>query len=348
MYRQSMTDYGSALIASDAATPEPQNHEVLIKISHCGVCHSDIHIQDGYFSLGGGKKLDIRDGRELPFTLGHEIAGEVVATGPEVVGVTLGETFAVYPWMGCGECTRCKRGDEHLCKTTHHLGITVDGGYASHVIVPHPRYLLDLSGISPALAGSYMCSGVTAYSALKKALPYLDGGPLMIVGLGGVGMMALQLAQAMSDATIVAADIDPKKRQAGLDAGAVHVFDPVGKDARKAVFKSAGAASAAVDFAGAEGSLQFSQSIVDKGGAVVVAGLFGGQFSIPIPMFPLRQLAILGSFVGSLNEARELLDLARAGKIGAIPVEERPLDQANQALADLRAGKIIGRVVLRP
>ena len=114
------------------------------------------------------------------------------------------------------------------------------------------------------------------------------------------------------------------------------------------MFKTAGAASAAIDFAGAEGSLQFAQSIVDKAGAVVVAGLHGGQFTLPIPMFPLRQLAIIGSFVGSLNEARELLDLARGGKLEAIPVEQRPLDQANSALEDLRAGRIIGRVVLTP
>jgi D-arabinose 1-dehydrogenase-like Zn-dependent alcohol dehydrogenase len=348
MYRQSMTAYGAPLQASEAATPEPEGAQVIVRVSHCGVCHSDVHIQDGYFDLGGGKQLDIRDGRALPFTLGHEIAGEVAAVGPEAEDVSVGERYAVYPWIGCGECTRCKRGDEHLCKVTNHLGITVDGGYASHVVVPHPRYLLDLSGIAPALAGSYMCSGVTAYSAINKARPYLDGGPLMIVGLGGVGMMALKLALAITDATVIAADIDPAKRQAGLAAGAAHVFDPAESDARKAVFKATGAASAAIDFAGAAASMQFAQSIVDKAGAVVVVGLHGGSFSLPVPMFSLRQLAILGSFVGSLNEARELLDLARSGKLEAIPVEERPLDQANSALDDLRAGKVIGRVVLRP
>ena len=318
MYRQSMTAYGAPLEATETATPEPSGSEVIVRVSHCGVCHSDVHLQDGYFDLGEGKQLDIRDGRTLPFTLGHEIAGEVAAVGPEAHGIEPGQRFAVYPWIGCGACARCERGDEHLCKITNHLGITVDGGYASHVVVPHPRYLLDLSGIEPALAGSYMCSGVTAYSAINKVRPYLDGGPLMIVGLGGVGMMALKLALAVTDATVIAADIDPAKREAGLAAGAAHVFDPADRETRKAVFKTTGAASAAIDFAGAAASLQFAQSIVDKAGAVVVVGLHGGSFSLPVPMFSLRQLAILGSFVGSLNEARELLDLARSGKLEAI------------------------------
>ena len=260
----------------------------------------------------------------------------------------VGDRYAVYPWIGCGQCATCARGDEHLCNTTNHLGITVDGGYASHVLVPHPRYLLDIDGIAPELAGSFMCSGLTAYSALKKALPYAGEGPLMIVGLGGVGMMGLALATALADVPVVAADIDPAKRDSALAAGAAHVFDPAEDGARKTVFKTTGPASAAVDFAGAASSLQFAQSIVGKAGAVVVAGLMGGTFSLPTPMFALRQLSIIGNFVGSLNEARELLDLARSGKVPPIPVELRGLDQANSALEDLRAGKVIGRVVLTP
>ncbi len=348
MYRQSMTEYGAALAASEIATPQPQGSEVLIEVSHCGVCHSDLHLQDGYFDLGNGKQLDVRAGRELPFTLGHEIAGSVVAVGPDADGVAPGERYAVYPWIGCGDCERCRGGDEHLCSTTDHLGITVDGGYASHVIVPHPRYLLNIDGIAPELAGSFMCSGLTAYSALQKAMPYAGKGPLMIIGLGGVGMMGLALALAIAGVPVVAADIDPAKREAALKAGAAHVFDPAEDGARRSVFKTTGPVPVAIDFAGAEGSLRFAQSIVGKAGAVVVAGLMGGQFSIPAPMFALRPFSILGNFVGSLTEAKELLDLARSGKVAAIPVELRSLDQANSALDDLRAGKVIGRVVLTP
>jgi D-arabinose 1-dehydrogenase-like Zn-dependent alcohol dehydrogenase len=250
--------------------------------------------------------------------------------------------------MGCGECARCLAGDEHLCATTHHLGITVDGGYASHVLVPHPRYLIDISGVPPELAGSFMCSGVTAYSAVRKVLPYLNGGPLMIVGLGGVGMMGLSIARAVTAAPIVAADIDPAKRQAALEAGAGHVFDPTAEDARKSVFKACGAVDAAIDFAGAESSFNFAQSVVGKAGAVAVVGLIGGKLSMPLPMLPLRQLAILGCFVGSIPEARALVDLAREGRIKTIPIATRPLSEADAALADLRAGRVLGRTVLTP
>jgi D-arabinose 1-dehydrogenase-like Zn-dependent alcohol dehydrogenase len=348
MYRQSMIDYGAPLQPSEAPTPQPAGSQILIRVSHCGVCHSDIHLHDGYFELGEGKRLDVRSGRKLPFTLGHEIAGTVEAAGPDVGGLDSNTSYAVYPWMGCGACARCLVGDEHLCATTHHLGITVDGGYASHVLVPHPRYLVDISGISPELAGSFMCSGVTAYSAVRKVQPYLNDGPLMIVGLGGVGMMGLSIARALTDGPIVAADIDPAKRQAALEAGAEHVFDPAAEDARKAVFKSCGPVDAAIDFAGAESSFNFAQAVTGKGGAVAVVGLIGGKLAMPLPMLPLRQLAILGCFVGSIPEARELVELARSGKIRTIPISTRPLAEADAALADLRAGRVLGRLVLTP
>ncbi len=348
MKRQSMTDYGTPLEETDGAIPVPEGTGVVVKISHCGVCHSDLHIQDGYFNLGEGKQLDVTAGRDLPFTLGHEISGTVSAVGPDAGDVDTSKRYAVYPWMGCGKCALCEVGDEHLCNTVHHLGINVDGGFATHVAVPHPRYLLDVSDIDPALAGSYMCSGLTAFSALKKVSRHVGvDGPLMITGLGGVGMMALQFARAMfPNATLLAADIDETKRRLALEAGASHVFDPSESDARKQVFKTAGATPAAIDFVGAESSLNFAQSILAKGGLVVIAGLLGGRFSMPIPMFPMRVITLSGSFVGSLTEAREMLELVRTGAVTAIPVDTRPLDQANSALDDLRAGKVIGRVVL--
>ena len=349
MKRQSMVAYGEPLQETSTDTPTPSGSQVVVRISHCGVCHSDIHLHDGYFELGGGRQLDVRAGRELPFTLGHEIAGEVAAVGPDASGVEVGQHQAVYPWIGCGECSLCVRGDEHLCDTTNHLGINVDGGFASHVVVPHTRYLLNTEGLDPTLSGSYMCSGLTAFSALKKIADKVADGPLMIVGLGGVGMMGLQFARALHDAEIFATDINPQKRETALAAGASQVFDPNEDGIRKAVLKAtSGGAAAAIDYVGSEATLNFAQSIVRKNGSVVVAGLMGGSFSIPVPMFPLRALSIIGTFVGSLNDAREMLKLVRAGKVAPIPVQTRPLDQANAALADLRKGKVLGRVVLTP
>ncbi len=347
MKRQSLIEYGQPLQETQASTPVLEGTQILIKISYCGVCHSDIHIQDGYFSIGGGEELDVRSGRELPFTLGHEIIGTVEAVGSDADAIAVGQKYAVYPWIGCGDCELCNSDREHMCTAQHHIGITVDGGYASHVVVPHPRYCLDVSGIDVQLAGSYMCSGLTAFSALKKIAAEVGSGPLLITGLGGVGMMGLQFARVLfPDTLIVAADIDPAKRRLGLQNGAAHVFNPSAEDARKQVFKNCGAVTAAIDFAGAEGSFNFSQSVLNRGGILAVAGLFGGRFTMPIPMLSLRVITLTGCFVGSLGEAREMLDLVRQGAVAKIPVEVRPLDQVNSALDDLRSGKVTGRVVL--
>jgi len=349
MHRQSLVEYTKPLQATEVATPRPLGTEVLLRVSHCGVCHSDIHLQDGYFDLGGGQKLDVRSGRQLPFTFGHEIAGTVEAAGPEAQGAAKGKRYAAYPWIGCGKCGLCARGDEHMCNAPRALGITVDGGYATHVMVPHPRYLLDVEGIAPEIAGPLMCSGLTGYGAIKKAVPYLHAGPLLIVGLGGVGMMGLQFARALTDKPIFVADIDATKREAALKLGAKEAFDPADTGARKAIGKaSGGGVGAAVDFAGSDKSLGFAQATVAKGGAAIVVGLIGGSFTLPVPMFPLRALTVMGSYVGSTTEAAEMIDLVKAGKIAPIPVETRPLDQTSKSLDDLREGKIVGRVVITP
>jgi D-arabinose 1-dehydrogenase-like Zn-dependent alcohol dehydrogenase len=349
MIRQSLLAYGAPLAATTATLPVPKGSEVLLKVSSCGVCHSDLHLQDGFFDLGEGKRLDVALGRKLPFTLGHEISGHVESTGPEA-GELDGSTFyVVYPWCGCGECIRCRNGEEHLCDAPRQLGINVDGGYASHVLVPHPRYLIEARGVDARLAGSYMCSGLTAYSAIRKAERHLkDKGSLMIVGLGGVGMMGLEIARALIGGRKFAADVVAAKRETALALGAETAFDPQGADARKTVLRQAGPMNVAIDFVGSDASLNFAQSIVGKGGAVIIVGLMGGKFSLPVPMFPLRELTLSGSYVGSLEEAHRLMALVRAGRIRPIPVDERPLTQANSALTDLRAGNITGRVVLRP
>jgi D-arabinose 1-dehydrogenase-like Zn-dependent alcohol dehydrogenase len=349
MHRQSLIEYATPLQATEAPTPTPQGTEILLRVTHCGVCHSDLHLQDGYFDLGGGQKLDVRGSRQLPFTFGHEIAGRVEAVGPDAQGVDERKRYAAFPWIGCGKCALCARGDEHICNAPRALGITVDGGYATHVLVPHARYLIDADGVAPEFAGALMCSGLTGYSAIKKAIPYLRVGPLMIVGLGGVGMMGLQFARAMTDKPIFVADIDASKREAALKLGAAEAFDPADPGARKAIAKaSGGGVGAAVDFAGSDKSLAFAHAPVAKGGAAIVVGLFGGSFSLPVPMFPLRALTIMGSYVGSMAEAKEMMDLVRAGKVAQIPMEKRPLDQTNRSLDELRAGKVVGRIVVTP
>lgn len=345
MHRQSLTAYGAPLCETVADAPRPQGSEVLVRIERCGVCHSDLHMQDGYFALGGDKKLDVRAGRTLPFTLGHEIAGRIESAGPDA-NAKSGTKVAVYPWIGCGQCAACKVGDENICTAPRHLGTAVDGGFATHVLVPHPRYLIDYAPLNQGYAGVLMCSGLTAYAALKRLADRAERAPLLLVGLGGVGLMGLALARAMYSAAPFVADINAKKREAALAAGAAEAFDPSDPNARKALLKLSGGIYAACDFVGSDASLNFATGVLAKGGKVVVTGLIGGAYSTAVAMFPLKAMTIEGTTTGTLAEARELIDLVRAKNIAPPPIAERPLDQASATLDDLRAGKIVGRVVL--
>jgi D-arabinose 1-dehydrogenase-like Zn-dependent alcohol dehydrogenase len=346
MRRQSLVAYGQPLCETVIDIPTPHGSEVLVRVERCGVCHSDLHLQDGYFSLGGDKKLDVTAGRPLPFTLGHEIAGVIEAAGEAAGAPTIGRRVAVFPWIGCGKCADCVAGDENLCPNHRHLGISVDGGFASHVLVPHHRYLLDYAPLSPAFAAPLMCSGLTAYAALKRHLGRPERSPVLLVGLGGVGMMGLAIAKALFRQPPIVADIDGAKREAALKAGAAQAYDPADPQARKAVMAATGGLHAVTDFVGSDKSLQFSTGLLARGGKVVVTGLLGGSFSIGAAMFGIKAMTIEGTLTGTLAEARELLDLARAGKIAPIPTRDRPLAQAQAALDDLRAGRIVGRTVL--
>jgi len=345
LHRQSMTAYGAPLCETVIDVPRAQGSEVLVRIERCGVCHSDLHMQDGYFLLGGDKKLDVRAGRTLPFTLGHEIAGIVDSVGSDAT-VKPGAKVAIYPLIGCGQCASCKVGDENICSAPRHLGITVDGGFATHVLVPHERYLIDHEPLPPGFAGALMCSGLTAYAALKRLADRVTRAPPLLVGLGGVGLMGLALANAMYGVAPLVADVDAKKREAALAAGAAAAFDPSDANARKAILKARGGIYAACDFAGSESSLNFATGVLAKGGKVVVTGLIGGAYSTAVAMFPLKAMTIEGTTTGTLAEARELIDLVRAKQIAPPPITERQLNQASQALDDLRAGRVVGRVVL--
>ena len=324
----------------------PRGSEVLVRIERCGVCHSDLHLQDGYFALGGDKRLDITKDRPLPFTLGHEIAGVIESAGPEAEDATVGRRIAIYPWIGCGTCAACRAGEENLCSNHRHLGIAADGGFASHVLIPHPRYLIDYEPLSAAFAGPLMCSGLTAYGALKHLGDHAERGPVLLIGLGGVGMMGLAIARALFRTPPIVADIDAQKREAALAAGAAAAYDPADPQARRAIMSATGGVLAACDFVGSDRSLQFATGVLGRGGKVVVTGLLGGMFSMAAAMFAIKAMTIEGTLTGTLAQAHELIELARAGKIAPIPTHDRPLNEAQAALDDLRAGKVVGRTVL--
>ena len=333
---------GAPLIEVESKTPEPQGSEVLIKTIACGVCHSDIHMHEGVFDLGGGKQLEV--GRE-GMVLGHEIFGEVIALGPDAQDAEIGDRRVVFPWIGCGECAACKRGDEQLCTPGCALGIAHAGGFADHVMVPHSRYLFDKGDVMDSLAATYACSGLTAYGALKKIGKLYEGDDIVIIGAGGVGMMAIQIARALGMDPIVV-DIDDDKLEAARALGVNRSYNSSELQTAKDIRKTTGGAYAALDFVGAEASVSYGLGCLRKGGMLIIVGLYGGSLTLPIPFIPMNARIIQGSYVGGLEDMAELMAMVREGKIAPIQITERPLKEANQALIDLKAGNVRGRQVL--
>ncbi len=342
--------FGAPLEQQSETAPEPTGHEVLVRVTGCGVCHSDLHIWDGHFDLGGGRTARVGDGdKSLPLTPGHEIVGEVAAVGPEVRDVRVGDKRLVYPWIGCGlpTCPDCARGEEHMCNKRA-LGLYRHGGYSDNVLVPHERYLVAYDGLPAPLAATYACSGLTAYSALRKIGRLAEGDKLLIIGAGGVGIAGVSLAKALTGVPPIVADIDPEKRQAALAHGAAEAIDPAAPDAVKTFLKAKGGVAGAIDFVGAEATSRFGTSVLRKSGKLVIVGLFGGTFQMPLPFFPFLGITVQGSQVGTLDDLKALIALAQKGTVAPIPYATRPLADAAQTLVDLRAGKIVGRVVLTP
>lgn len=348
-----VTEWGEPLVLREQQTPQPAAGEVLVRITAAGVCHSDLHIHDGYYDLGGGRRLLNADrGVHTPRTMGHEIAGIVEAVGNDVTDVSVGDDVVVYPWIGCRECDACALGDEQNCPSPRTLGIITDGGYSTHVMVPDAKYCVPLNGIAPEVAALYACSGITTYHALRKFdESILQSEPVLIIGAGGLGMVALTILQGMDGFGAIVADIDPAKREAALANGALAAVDPRDPEVLAQIKKLAPSGRGlrmAIDLVGNPDTLQLAIDSLVKGGKVVAVGLMGGEFTIPTPYLPMRALTIEGSYVGTLKELRDLMALVREKNIPPPPIEKHPLDDAQKVLDNLRAGKVSGRGVLVP
>jgi len=343
-----ITSWGQPLEELEVPIPKPTGSEVLIKITSCGVCHSDIHIWDGFFDLGGGKRITLEErGLGLPFTMGHEPVGEVVELGPNATGVSVGDKRIVYPWIGCGTCDVCKDNKELLCNNPITVGTRRNGGYAEYLLAPHAKYLVPYDGVDEAFAATAACSGITAYSALKKLKHLTAQQTTLIIGAGGVGLAGIGMAKAILKTKIIVADIDPQKRKAAIELGADEVIDNGSVDASKNLMTMTnGGPDGVVDFVGAPTTSTFGFQVLAKGGTLIVVGLYGGGMELPLSLLPLKVVNIQGSYVGTQQDLVELLQLMREGRVKSVPIIKRQLSEAPLAIQDLRSGKDIGRYVL--
>jgi len=344
-----VVENGKPLQQIELPTPEPTGTQVLLEVTHCGVCHSDLHIWEGFYDLGGGKRMSLKDrGVVLPLAMGHEIVGRVAKLGPEARGVKVGDLRIVYPWVGCGTCAACTGEQDNMCLTPRSIGVYQNGGYGSHVVAPHPRHLVDPGTIDPAVAATYACSGITVYSAIRKIMPIAAGEAVVVVGAGGLGMNAIAVLKALGHGNIVVVDVSAEKRAAAMQAGATKTVDGTGEGVTQRILDACGGpVLAVVDLVNGTATARFAFDALRKGGKLVQVGLFGGDLTVPLPLMAIRALTIQGSYVGTPADLRELVALAQSGKLSALPVATVPQAQANDALMRLRDGRITGRVVLR-
>ncbi len=339
-------------------TPKPSGNEVIVKVKAAGVCHSDLHLWEGGYDMGDGTFLKVTDrGVKYPVTPGHEIAGTVADVGNDVKGVSVGDDVLVYPWIGEGECPACKAGNENLCDAPKSIGLFQDGGYAENVKVPHYKYLAKISGLDLDAATSLACSGLTAYNAVKKANA---NSPeyLVIIGAGGLGLIAIQLAKAITKAKIICVDMDDKKFETAKKMGADFVVNTnvigsistgTGGPVEKIISICNGkGADSVIDFVNAPQTVKTALAVLRKRGNLVLVGLFGGSINISLVTIPLKSLTIQGAYTGNYNDMVELIDLAKKGVIKPVISKRYSIDEANEALENLKARKIIGRAVINP
>ena len=332
-------------------TPKPRGSEVLVKVESTGVCHSDIHLWEGGYEGLEGQFLKTTDrGVNYPLTPGHEIAGVVDSLGEEAEGFTKNEKVLVYPWIGEGRCPACRIGEENLCDKPRSLGVYTDGGYAEYVLVPSYRYLLKTADeLDTDASATLSCSALTAYGAVKNAnLKPNDN--VVIVGAGGLGLMAIQLAKAVSGSKIIAMDINDEKLGAAKQNGADAIVNSKKEDPVKAVMELTDkmGADSVLDFVNGSKTVESDIQFLRRRAKLVLVGLFGGELKLSLVTMPTRAYRLIGSYTGTLSDMVELVSLASRGVIKPIVSNRFKLTQATEALTMLRDGKILGRGVMNP
>ncbi len=291
--------------------------EVVVKILGCGVCFSDIHVVDGAFG-----------DKPRPLTLGHEVTGWTEEHG---------NVFVYTPW-GCGTCRFCATGSEMICPDSHEAGLFDQGGYADYMLVPHRRYIFPLGDLDPIDSAPLGCGGLTAFRAVRHALPFLGKGKrVLVLGAGGLGQYAVQYLTLLSDAEVHVGDPDPAKCATAKTLGATEAADPSDLDVPYA---------AVLDFVAAQQSLENGVRLVDRQGMLIAIGLHGGRVPFGFGAVPM-EAQLMTSVWGSLGDFKDLVALAQKGQIRHV-VERLPLEQAQTAHDRLRKGDVQGRFVLVP
>ncbi len=320
--------------------PEPTGSQVRIRVSGCGVCHTDVH-------LARTDRLRIT----RPVTLGHEVAGTIDAWGPDAraplhrAHFDEGSPVVIFGGWGCGSCRECAAGEEQRCERGTSPGFQLDGGYAEYMLVPHPRYLVRLGDLQADAAAPLADAGVTPFRAVQRATPWLaPGARVLLIGFGGLGQFALQYLRRMPELTVAVREISPGKLQLAATRGAdLGLLDG---DESLVTLGLGAAADVVFDFVGTDESLAYAARNVAPGGLISLVGEAGGVLPFGFDRVPV-EASLTTTAWGSLADLREVVRLARHGRL-RWEVERMPLAEANAALDRLAAGDVEGRLVLVP
>jgi NAD+-dependent secondary alcohol dehydrogenase Adh1 len=323
--------------------PEPTiNHplDVIVKIGGAGVCRTDLHIILGQW--------DERMGTPLPYTLGHENAGWVSEVGSAVTNVAVGDTVILHPTPTCGLCHACRAGDDMHCVNSTFPGLSTDGGMAEYLLTSARACIKLDPSTQPKDVAALADAGITAYHAVRKALPLLyPGTTCVVIGAGGLGHIGIQSLAALTATRIIVVDRNPYALKLAEQLGAHHTVVADGNQVEAVKDLTGGnGAHVVLDFVAEEGAENEGFEMTAAGGSYFVIG-YGGTLHIPTLDIISTERNIIGNIVGTYNDLVELMDLAQAGKV-TLHTRTYPLDAAVEALNDLDAGRVRGRAILVP
>jgi NAD+-dependent secondary alcohol dehydrogenase Adh1 len=313
-------------------------HDIVVRVAACGLCRTDIHIIDGMLEPFGV---------QLPYTPGHETAGWVEQVGSAVRTVCAGDSVLVCPHDSCGLCHPCRLGLDTHCESVRMPGLTTDGGFAQRMLTSERGVVRLPAGLSPADMAPHADAGLASYHAVKRAASMLGASDSVVVlGVGGLGHVAVQLLKLLTPADVIAIDVSEEALELAHQLGADHTLTG-GRAAVESVRDiSGGGVRAVIDFVGEGDAPRHAIGMLRRGGYYFLVG-YGGDINLPASTIVANELSIVGNLVGTHSELEELVWLAAAGKV-SLRTRRYPLDDINAAVEDLRGGRMIGRAVVMP
>lgn len=323
--------------------PEPKVEgplDVIVRIGGAGVCRTDLHILEGQW--------EEKSGVALPYTIGHENAGWVHAVGDAVTNVAVGDKVILHPLITCGLCSACRSGDDVHCQNSKFPGIDVNGGYAEYLRTTARSVVRIDDSLEPSDVAALADAGLTAYHAVAKvAKTTRPGDVCVVIGAGGLGHIGIQVLKAISGVTVVVIDRNPAAVELAVSIGADQGIVADGTHIQKVLDLTGGhGAEAVVDFVGEGGATREGIAMLRRAGSYYVVG-YGENIDVPTIDVISTEINFIGNLVGSYNDLQELMVLAAQGKV-TLHTTKYSLDDFQQALDDLDAGRVRGRAILVP